>query len=349
MKTSLAHVTSKFVRRVRSWRLLLIIGTVCIALLGQGTASVSALGVPAVKSLPQFVRPSDADDDAAKIADEEAKKAAEAAEKAAKEAREAAEKAVKETLEAAQKMDKEGREAAEKVAKRAREAADKAVESAWKAAKEAREAAKDAREAGDNAVKEVREAAQKSAKEAREAAQKTEKAAREATEKIAKAMNEKSPEEAAKEARDAALTSAKEAREAALTAAKEAREATEKAEDALAELKLAEEKFDLLTGKVDAIRHRIARATSASDGRSRRSMMNRLQKLQLSAADEWAESIYESLKSSAEAVYEQDKRAIAIDYRSTILAAMKITDSTAREAAITAAKVARDAGKAESR
>lgn len=349
MKTSLAHVTSKFFHRVRTWRSLLIVTTVCIALLGQGTASVSASNASAIESLPRFVRPSDTNDDAAKIADEEAKKAAEAAEKAAKEAREAAEKAAKETREAAEKTDKEEREAAEKVAKKAREAADKAVESAWKAAKEAREAAKDAREAGDKAVKEVREAAQKSAKEAREAAEKAAKAAREAAEKIAKAAREKSPEEAAKEAREAALTAAKEAREAALTAAKEAREAAEKAEDALTELELAEDEFDLLSDKIDEIRDRIARATSASTEKSLRALLNRLQKLQLSAAKEWAESVHESLKSSAEAAYEQDKRAIAMDYRTAILTAVTISDSAAREAAIIAAKVARDARMTESR
>lgn len=298
MKTSLAHVTSKLLRRIRSWRLLLIIVTVCIALLGLGTASVSASSARAIESLPRFMRPSDADDGAAKVAEEEAKKAAEAAEKAAK---------------------------------------------------ETREAVKDAHEAGDKAVKEVREAAQKAAKEAREAAEKAAKAAREAAEKIAKAISEKSPEDAAKEARAAALTAAKEARDAALTAAKEARDAAEKAEDALADLELADGEFDLLSDKVDEIRDRIARATSASAEKSLRVLLNRLQRLQLSAAKEWAESVYKSLKNSAEAGYEQDKQAIAVDYRSAILAAMKITDSAAREAVITIAKVARDARMTESR
>ena len=298
MKTSFAHVTSNFRHRVSSWRRLLISATVCVAVLGIGSTSVSASSARAIESLPRSVRPSDAADEAAKIADEEAKKAAEAAEKAAKEAA---------------------------------EVADKAMESVQKA------------------VKEAREAAQKAAKEAREAAEKTRKSSREAAEKTAKADREKSPEEAAKEASDAAQTSAKEAREAALTSAKEAREAAEKSEDALDELELADEKFDLLSDKVDALRDRIARATSASDGRSLRSLLNSLQRLQLSAANEWAESVYKSLKNSAKAAYETSKRAIALDYRTAILAAVKISDPVSREAAISAAKEARDVGKEESR
>ncbi len=326
---------------------MLNVGAICICLASYTTASAS--GSPYLESIPETIRPNDANDDAAKEAEEQAKKTREAAEKAAKEAREAADKAVKETREAAQKIDKESREAAEKAAKEAREAAEKAIDAAQKAVKEAREAAKEASEAGSKAEKEVREAAEKAAKEAREAAVKTRDAAQKAAADIAKIVHEDNPSEAAKKIREATLTATKEAREATLTAAKEAREAAKKSEVVLAELELSERKFDLISDKVEATKDRLAQATTSAEEKSLLKLLSQLQKSQLNVANEYAKDTYQLLRRSAEAAYEQDKRTAALDYQSELFAAIKISDQAARKTAITAAKAKRDERKVESR